>query len=46
MPISKETNHALVFDLSYHPILETYTPSAYIVEQNEVPFKFMIFSNT
>lgn len=42
MPISKETNHALVFDLSYHPILETYTPSAYIVEQNEGVLSYII----
>ena len=42
MPISKETNHALVFDLSYHTILETYIPSAYIVEQNEGVLSYVI----
>ncbi|MVO08716.1 ATP-dependent helicase [Flavobacterium sp. TP390] len=42
MPISKEINHALVFDLSYHTILETYTPSAYIVEQNEDVLSYII----
>ncbi|VXB11913.1 Serine/threonine protein kinase [Flavobacterium sp. 9AF] len=42
MPILKETNHALVFDLSYHTILETYLPSAYIVEQNEDILSYVI----
>ncbi|WP_130735329.1 DEAD/DEAH box helicase [Flavobacterium sp. J27] len=42
MPTSKETNHALVFDLSYHSILETYIPSAYIVEQNEGALSYII----
>jgi len=33
MPISKNANQALVFDLSYNAVLATYIPSAYIVEQ-------------
>lgn len=33
MPFSKNTNQALVFDLSFDSILDSYIPSAFIVEQ-------------
>ena len=35
MPVSKDANQALVFDLSYDAIVDTYIPSAFIVEQND-----------
>lgn len=34
MPISKNANQALVFDLAYDTVLATYIPSPYLVEQN------------
>ena len=35
MPISKNANQALVFDLTYDVALATYIPSPFIVEQND-----------
>ncbi|NHN26425.1 DEAD/DEAH box helicase family protein [Flavobacterium jejuense] len=35
MPVSKDANQALVFDLSYDNILDTYLPNAFIVEQSD-----------
>lgn len=35
MPFSENSNHALAFDLSFDPILESYIPNAFIVEQSE-----------